>query len=230
MTGMSSPPVPPDPPDPVRHWPLAGLVVRTPRLELRPDDDVGLAALADRALDGVHPAEEMPFLEPWTDGAAEPGFARGVMQYAWRCRADLRPTAWSVNFLVREAGRVLGMQTLAGTDFGILGEVHTGSWLTRAAQGRGLGTEMRHAVVGLAFDHLGARLARSSAFADNAASRRVSERLGYAPDGDEQHVRRGRAAVLQRSRLTPASWRRPPWAVEVRGLGPCRELFGAPPG
>ena len=45
--------VEPDPDDALRHWPLAGLVLRTPRLELRPDDDAGLAALADRALDGV---------------------------------------------------------------------------------------------------------------------------------------------------------------------------------
>lgn len=217
----------PDPADPVRHWPLAGLVVRTPRLELRPDDDVGLAALADRALDGVHPAGEMPFLEPWTDGTDDPGFARGVMQYAWRCRADLHPARWSVNFLVRSSGRVLGMQTLTGTDFGVLGEVGTGSWLTRSAQGRGLGTEMRHAVVGLAFDHLGARAARSGAFADNVASRRVSERLGYRPDGAEQHVRRGRPAVLLRSRLTRDAWLRPPWTAEVTGLEPCRALLGA---
>jgi RimJ/RimL family protein N-acetyltransferase len=216
----------PDPADAVRHWPLAGLVVRTPRLELRPDDDVGLAALADRALDGVHPAEQMPFLEPWTDGTDDPGFARGVMQYAWRCRADLRPGRWSVNFLVRSSGRVLGMQTLEGTDFAVLGEVRTGSWLTRSAQGRGLGTEMRHAVVALAFDHLGARVARSSAFADNAASRRVSERLGYEHDGAEQHVRRGRAAVLMRARLTPPAWRRPSWTPEVAGLDVCRDLLG----
>ena len=67
----------PDPADPVRHWPLAELLVRSPRLELRPDDDAGLAALADRAIDGVHPADEMPFLEPWTDDAGDPGFARG---------------------------------------------------------------------------------------------------------------------------------------------------------
>jgi RimJ/RimL family protein N-acetyltransferase len=217
----------PDPADPVRHWPLAGLVVRTPRLELRPDDDVGLAALADRALEGVHPAEQMPFLEPWTDGAGDPGFARGVMQYAWRCRADLRPGRWSVTFLVRSSGRVLGMQTLAATDFAVLREVSTGSWLTRSVQGQGLGTEMRHAVVALAFDHLAARVARSSAFADNSASRRVSQRLGYEDDGVEQHVRRGRAAVLLRTRLTPETWRRPSWTPEVGGVAACRELLGA---
>ncbi|GAA4896377.1 GNAT family N-acetyltransferase [Actinomycetospora straminea] len=219
----------PDPADPVRHWPLAGLVLRTPRLVLRPDDDVGLAALADRALDGVHPAEEMPFLEPWTDGAGTPGFARGVMQYAWRCRAEVGPARWSVNFLVREGGRVLGMQTLAATEFGILREVTTGSWLTRAAQGRGLGTEMRQAVIGLAFERLGAHFARTSAFADNVASRRVSDRLGYTPDGVERHVRRGRPALLLRSRLTPEAWRRPEWTLGVAGLGPCRELLGVPP-
>jgi RimJ/RimL family protein N-acetyltransferase len=217
-----------DPADPVRHWPLAELVVRTPRLELRPDDDAGLAALADRAIDGVHPADEMPFLEPWTDDAGDPGVARGIMQYAWGCRAEIGPTRWSVNFLVRDAGRVVGMQTLAATDFGVLGEVRSGSWLTRSAQGRGLGTEMRHAVIGLAFDHLGARGARTSAFADNVASRRVSEHLGYAPDGVEHHVRRGRAAVLLRRRLTPEAWQRPAWTAEVDGLGPCRELLGAP--
>lgn len=218
----------PDPADPLRHWPLAGLVLRTPRLELRPDDYVGLAALADRALEGVHPAEEMPFLEPWTDGAGDPGFARGVMQYAWGCRAELGPTRWTVNFLVREGGRVLGMQTLAATDFGVLGEVRSGSWLTRAAQGRGLGTEMRHAVVALAFDHLGARAARTSAFADNSASRRVSDRLGYTPDGIERHVRRGRPALLLRSRLVAGDWRRPEWSPDVEGLDPCRDLLGSP--
>jgi RimJ/RimL family protein N-acetyltransferase len=221
---------PTDPADPVRHWPLADLVVRTPRLELRPDDDAGLAALADRAAEGVHPIDEMPFVDPWTDGAGSPGFARGVMQYAWRCRAEVGPARWSVNFLVREGGRVIGMQTLAATDFAILGEVRTGSWLTRTAQGRGLGTEMRHAVIGLAFDHLGARAARTSAFVDNVASRRVSEHLGYAPDGVEHHVRRGRVGVLLRSRLTPQAWLRPAWTLDVDGLEPCRELLGAPQG
>jgi hypothetical protein len=48
------------------------------------------------------------------------------------------------------------------------------------------------------------------------------------PDGVEHHVRRGRAAVLLRSRLTPETWQRPTWTAEVDGLGPCRELLGAP--
>jgi len=220
--------VTPDPDDALRHWPLAGLVLRTPRLELRPDDDTGLAALADRALDGVHPPDEMPFLHPWTDGAGSPGFARGILQFCWRCRAEVDPARWTVNFLVREGGRVLGTQSLMADDFAVVREVRTGSWLTRRAQGRGLGTEMRHAVVGLAFDHLGATAARTGAFADNVASHRVSEHVGYAPDGTEQHARRGRPAVVHRMLLTPDTWRRPAWPLDVTGLDPCREVLGAP--
>ena len=49
------------------HWPLRHLVLRTPRLELRPDDDAGLAELVDVAYRGVHPPEQMPFAMPWTD-------------------------------------------------------------------------------------------------------------------------------------------------------------------
>ena len=43
-------------------WPLRHLVLRTPRLELRPDDDAGLLELAEEARLGVHPPELMPFV------------------------------------------------------------------------------------------------------------------------------------------------------------------------
>ena len=36
-------------------WPLRHLVLRTPRLELRPDDDAGLLELVEEAYRGVHP-------------------------------------------------------------------------------------------------------------------------------------------------------------------------------
>jgi hypothetical protein len=49
-------------PDP---WPLRHLVLRTPRLELRPDD-AGLLELVEEAYRGVHPPDRMPFLVPWT--------------------------------------------------------------------------------------------------------------------------------------------------------------------
>ena len=64
----------------MEHWPLRHLVLRTPRLELRPDDDAGLDELVAVAYGGVHPPEEMPFGEAWTD--ADPRYlGRGVLQY-----------------------------------------------------------------------------------------------------------------------------------------------------
>lgn len=208
------------------QWPLRHLVLRTPRLELRPDDDEGLRELVEQAYLGVHPPEEMPFLRPWTD--ADPEYlGRGMLQFFWSERARLHPADWAVHFLVRAGGRVIGTQGLAATDFGITREVGTGSWLGRRHQRRGYGTEMRAAVLQLAFDHLGAARARSAAFADNTASLRVSDRLGYRPDGTVTVARRGEAAQEVRLVLPAAGFARPDWTVQVHGLDGCLPLLGA---
>jgi hypothetical protein len=57
---------------------------------------------------------------------------------------------------------------------------------------------MRAAVLLLAVDHLGTRSARPKPFVDDAASLRVSEKLGYRLDGTATQVRRARAVVEQR--------------------------------
>jgi RimJ/RimL family protein N-acetyltransferase len=205
-------------------WPFAGLVLRTPRLELRPDDDEGLHALAALADAGVHAEDEMPFLVPWT---RFPDPARSVLQYQWRCRGELSPEKWTVNFIVRAGGAVVGMQELSARSFALLREVETGSYLGLAHQGRGYGTEMRAAVLAFAFDHLDARSARSAAFADNTRSQGVSRRLGYRVDGIAVHVRDGRAAAQVRLLVDPETFVRPPWTLQVHGLAPCLELLGA---
>jgi RimJ/RimL family protein N-acetyltransferase len=175
-----------DHPDP---WPLRDLVLRTPRLELRPDDDEGLRELVEVAHGGIHPPEYMPFLTPWTD--TDPRhLGRETMQHYWLQRAQVDPKTWSVHFLVRHEGRVVGVQSLSGRDFGVLRSVSTGSWLGLAHQGRGVATEMRAAVLQFAFDHLDAVEAVSGAFTDNAASLRVSAKLGYRPNGTRLHLRR----------------------------------------
>jgi RimJ/RimL family protein N-acetyltransferase len=214
-----------DHPDP---WPLRRLVLRTPRLELRPDDDAGLAELVAVAYQSVHPPEVMPFAVPWTDTDPQ-DLGRGVLQYHWRSRAELTPDHWSLHFLVRLAGRMIGEQSLVATRFAVTREVSTGSWLGMAHQGKGYGTEMRAAVLGLSFDHLGARTARSGALAGNTASLAVSRRLGYAEDGTNTHAIRGQRTMETRLLLTAEEFHahRPPWRLEVTGLGPCLELLGA---
>lgn len=59
-----------------------------------------------------------------------------------------------------------GLQEMRAVDFAVTREVATGSWLGRRFHGKGIGTEMRGAVLYLAFAGLGARYARSSVFVD----------------------------------------------------------------
>ena len=208
-------PAPIDPvPDP---WPLHGLVLRTPRLELRPDDDASLRELVALLHDaGVHPAAEMPFAVPWTD--ADPRYlGRGVAQYLWSERARSSPEAWGVHLIVRHDGAVIGMQSLTATRFGVLREVHTGSYLGRRFQGHGYGTEMRAAVLAFAFDRLGATSARSDYIEGNEGSATVSRRLGYRPDGTVLAVSRGPREVQHRVILTPEMFVRPAWEPQVEG-------------
>ncbi len=209
-------------------WPLHRLVLRTPRLELRPDDDAGLVELAAAAAAGVHNPDRMPFSVPWTDApAAELG--RNTLQFYWRQRAELRPDEWHLNFLVRLDGHVIGTQALSATGFATSREVSSGSWLTRSRHGRGYGTEMRAAVLMLAFDRLGAVAARSGAFSDNLPAQGVSRRLGYPEDGTATTVVRGRRVTEIRYRMDAADLVRPDWTLRVDGLEPCLPLLGLTP-
>lgn len=209
-------------------WPLRHLVLRTPRLELRPDDDEGLLQLVERAQEGVHPPEQQPFLVAWTD---EPPAVRGTntMRFHWNQRANLSAEHWTVNFLVRLHGTVVGTQSLGAKDFAITREVSSGSWLGRRFQGQGIGTEMRAAVLMFAFDHLAAEQARSGAFSDNAQSLRVSEKLGYRPDGTERRVVRGQAVTEHRLLLTSERFAdfRPAWELRVAGAEGVLGVLGA---
>jgi RimJ/RimL family protein N-acetyltransferase len=211
-----------------RFWPLQALALRIGQLELRLPDQADLEALAALAFDGVHDPQLQPFAVPWTD--AEPAArALGTMQYHWSCWASWRPDAWSLNLVVVRDRTVLGTQEIGAKDFARLREVSTGSWLGRQYQGQGVGTAMRAAVLALAFDGLGAQFATSGAFEDNPASMAVSRKLGYAPDGFERHLIRGRPAVMRRLRLDRQSWQAHRASeVTICGLEPCLPLFGLP--
>jgi len=94
---------------------------------------------------------------------------------------------------------------------------------TAAGSGRRCGPRF----LALAFDGLGAEVANSGYFEGNAASARVSEKLGYLPDGDEIHAVDGSRVVEHKVRATPQSWQRTLVPVAIEGLAPCLELFGA---
>ena len=208
------------------HWPLFGLRLTTPRLELRVPDLNDLAQLAEVAAAGVHDPGRQPFVVPWTDGTPEE-VARSTLQFQWRMWGEWSPRQWSLHFVTVHDGQVIGTQALDAREFGTLREVGTGSWLGRAHHGSGFGTEMRAAVLDLAFTGLGAQWAVSEAFADNAASYAVSRKLGYADDGIARHVVRGEAVVGRRLRLDRAGWAAARTVdVRIEGLAPCLPLFG----
>lgn len=208
-------------PDP---WPLRHLVLRTPRLELRPDDDAGLLGLVDEVHRGIHPPEEMPFTFPWTDQPKDV-LGRNVLQFYWNQRAAVAPGKWTVNFLIRLDGEVIGSQGISASDFAVTGSVRTGSWLGMRHQGKGLGTEMRAAVLVFAFDHLDAREALSDAWVDNPASLGVSRKLGYRENGSAWESRREQPASLLQLAVQPADFVRPEWTLAVSGLEGCLPLL-----
>jgi len=215
----------------VDHWPLVALRVTTPRLELRyPDDDVA-AALAQLALGGIHAPDEMPFMTPWTDAALE-DLPRNTLQWFWRTRAELTPTSWHLDLAVVVEGEVVGAQGIEAKDFAVRRGVGTGSWLGLAHHGKGIGTEMRRAMLHLAFAGLGADFAETEAFDDNPASLGVTRKLGYEPCGDAIHARREQPARTLHFRMQRAWWeanlRRDD--VQIDGLEPCLALLGAAPG
>jgi RimJ/RimL family protein N-acetyltransferase len=207
-------------------WPLFALRLRSERLVLRLPTDDDLVDLLAVAKAGIHPAGEMPFGVAWST-VPSPAFEPRFMAHHWEKRAAWSPDDWWLNLLVERGGAPIGAQTIHASRFAVLRTVDTGSWLGRAFQGQGYGTEMRAAVVGFAFDGLGARAAQTEAFIDNAASNGVSRSLGYAENGRGSLAPEGVARETQRFRMTAQDWRsrrRPSLAIE--GLDRCREMFG----
>lgn len=212
----------------VDHWPLYGLRLRTGNLELRLPDESDVVELSELTREPLHDAALMPFSVPWTD-APEEARIRGTLQWHHRARAEWTPDEWKLELVAVRDGTIVGTQGVHGSQFAVTGEVSTGSWVGRAYQGQGVATGMRRAVLQLAFAGLGALTARSGAFADNRASLRVSEKLGYRPDGTEIKVRRGQRAEMIRLLMTREDWsaRSPGWPpVEIEGLQPCLPDFG----
>jgi RimJ/RimL family protein N-acetyltransferase len=201
--------------------PLFGLRLRTARLELHLPTPAEVDALREVALEGVHPPEVMPFTIAWTD---DPGLT-GFRAYHEMRQREWRTDEWHLELGVFVEGEPAGIQAVESRNFAETRTVGTGSWLGRLFQGRGVGTEMRAAVLELAFRGLGARLARSGAVDGNVASLRVSEKLSYREIGRGTVAPRGVDLPHTDVALRREDWR-PPFEVEIEGLEPCLPLFG----
>lgn len=207
------------------HFPVFGLEVRTPLLTLRFPDDEDLVDLAELGARGVHDGGTMPFTVPWT--RIEPPFQqRNTLQYFWTQRSTLQGDAWNLPLVTVVDGQVVGCQGVFTTAWEAR-VVETGSWLGRQFQGQGIGTEMRRAVLHLAFDGFGAHRATTSAFADNPSSLGVTRAVGYRPNGDDVVVRDRVGAGLRRFVMDRSDFDRIRRTdIEVVGADAVAKLFG----
>lgn len=209
------------------EWPLFDLRLSHGPVRLRPVTDADLPSLSTLLpgdLDLDPRAERFAGLDDRRD--RERLLAQGV----WRSRGTWSPASWCLDLAVEVDGELVGAQALEGDSFPTLRTVDSFSWLTPTARGRGFGVAMRTAVLGLAFDHLGAIAAISSAVRDNHASLGVSRHLGYADNGISRIDSTAGVVELQHLRLTGDAWRAAGHEVEVSGLEPCRPWFGLEPG
>lgn len=188
------------------------------------EDCTQLAALAAK---GIHDPGWMPFSQPWTE-IPSPRLEQQAMQHYWQVRGKWSPDNWSCIFVTVHDGEIIGTQDFFAKDFAILRGVASGSWLGKAYQGKGFGKEQRAGMLHLAFEGLGALRAESSAREDNGPSIGVSRALGYEEDGDYFEVVGGQRVRMVRLRLSRERWdAHRKYNVEISGLEPCLEMFGA---
>lgn len=208
-------------------YPPLNVEVRTPTLVLAGAIDDLLELLVPIIRDGIVGPDQLPFDDPMSLYDDSPQREWRWLRGIWTGRARVDPHLWRLYFVVMVDGRPAGMQDLTGTDFAVLGTVSTFSWLEPSVRGRGLGTEMRAAILHLAFAGLDAREATSEAFTDNAASNGVSRALGYEPNGTTWTTRRGQPAQLALWKLTRERWARIRRDdIELIGVQACRPVLG----
>ncbi|KRC89441.1 hypothetical protein ASE25_07480 [Terrabacter sp. Root85] len=207
-------------------WPLHGIRLHTADLDLTVMTEADLPTLWALLPDDL---ELNPHATTYA-GLDVPANRRAVLaQGYWRALGMWSPDDWALPFVVRSAGAVVGAQWLEGPDWRSDRTVDSSSWLVAGARGRGLGRQMRAAVLALAFGPLRAEAAISSAVVDNAPSLGVSRSLGY--HDTHRSVLEHSGQTLQHVRLDRKTWDASGRSrhVVVEGVDPALPLFGLDP-
>ena len=207
--------------------PPFGLVLRAGDLTLRLLQDADLPEYAELLRRPIFEDESAPYVFGWYRIEPEQR-VRNALSFQWQLRSAVGPEKWTLPFGIWAQGRLIGCQDVSAERFAERRTVSSGSWLTLEAHGRGYGTLMRQAMLVLAFDHLGAERAESSAVIGNDASFGVSRACGYLDNGTEMSTLPGPVTLEQRFLVTPETFRRPSVSVEVGGLTEqLRAMLGA---
>ena len=211
-------------------WPLFDVRIISRKLVLRLPTDEDISDLIEVARRGIHDPEMMPFASPWTDQPS-PKLEKSFYQWHWGGRAGWETDDWRFGLAVFLNDQPIGAQDVSAKSFAKLKTVSSGSWLGKEFQGRGLGKQMRAAMLHFAFEGLGAEAAESEAWETNAASIGVSTSLGYERNGFTRRPDpRGGPGYRTglRFRITRERWEQTPRPeVRIEGLGGCLDMFGA---
>lgn len=129
--------------------------VSTPRIGLVGATDDLLGQLQPLVRDGKATADPAPFDDPMSLYEEDPAVrVHKWLQGVWRGRGSVTPESWRLSFAVVLDGQPVGMQELIGDHFDTYGTVVSVSWLSSDVRRRGIGTEMRQAILHLAFEAL----------------------------------------------------------------------------
>ena len=164
---------PPTGRDAIALWPLFGLRIRSEHLVLRLPTDDELIDLA-RAGPVRHPRARRDALRRRLDDAAEPRIRERLPASTTGDARDVAPENGGSTSMVERDGESSGPRRSRPK------ASRSTTWSTpargsaRRFQRRGIGKEMRAAVLAFAFDAPRRRVAESAAFLDNAASNAVS--------------------------------------------------------
>jgi RimJ/RimL family protein N-acetyltransferase len=212
------------------EWPLLDL-------RITPDASASVRLRALRESDLAQLAVLLPDDSEHDPGAEQfPGLdveqhRRGLVYRSyWRAWGTWSPSSWILHFAVEHEGALVGVQSLEADDFPRLRTVDSSSWLIPDVRGRGVGITMRKGVLALAFDHLSAVAAVTSARQENEASLGVSRHLGYRDNGVTLTNTPTGVAELHHMRLTADQWRASGLGsgVVVDGFENCLPWFGLP--
>jgi RimJ/RimL family protein N-acetyltransferase len=207
------------------YWPLLDLRLKVAGLQLRPMCEADQLPLAELLPDDV----ELDPAATRYPGLDEPTSRRVIgFQHYWRSYGSWSPQHWRLNFCVRADGELIGVQELEATEFPQLRTVDSSSYLVPQARGRGIGKQMRRAVLALAFGPLQAEAAISSAWQGNLASLAVSRALGYQFNGESLQSGADGVGTMVHLRLRRLDWLAGAGAdgVQITGFDECLPYFG----
>jgi tRNA (cmo5U34)-methyltransferase len=174
---------------------LADNTIKTARLLLRPfepSDAAGIARMGRESL-------KASFLPDWAKTEADAkGLARFFRERMERPDPHTGPVVWAVT--LKETGEFIGHAGI-GPKEELGGEIELGYAISERYAGRGLATEAAKAAVWWAFERADLEYIAAIVLPENAASRRVLDKLGFVWAGTRRMEHGGSMRDLDYLRL-----------------------------